>query len=49
MVNLIPLTSSLKGGKLRSAEYMFISLGDAVSYLDDHSVVAGGSIQKLVR
>ena len=49
MVNLIPLTSSLKGGKLRSAECTFISLGNAVSYLDDRSLVVVGSIQKLVR
>ena len=48
MVTLIPLTSSLKSGKLRSAECTFIALGDAVSYLDDHSVVAGGNIQKSV-
>lgn len=48
MVKLIPLTLSLKGGKLTSAEYTFISFGDAVNYLGDCSVVSGGSIQELV-
>lgn len=48
MVNLIPLTLSVKGGKLRSAERTFISLVDAVNYLDDRSVVGGGSVQELV-
>lgn len=48
MVNLIPLTLSLKGGKLRSPECSFISFGDAVNYLDDCCVIGGGSDQELV-
>lgn len=48
MVNLIPLTLSLKGGNLRGPKHSFISSGDAVNYLDDCCVVGGGSGQELV-
>lgn len=48
MVNLIPLTLSLKGGNLRGPKRSFISSGDAVNYLDDCCVVGGGSGQELV-
>lgn len=48
MVNLIPLTLSLKGDELRSPECSFISFGVAVNYLDDFYVVGGRSVQELV-
>lgn len=48
MVNLIPLTLSLKSGKLKSPECSFISFGNAVNYLGDFCVVGGGSVQELV-
>lgn len=41
MVNLIPLTLSLKGGKWRSPECSYGSLEDAVNYVDDCCAVGG--------